>query len=68
MALRGYDAILDLVLELPKSVAAECNPSNPQIALAALEAECTYILCNALDVYAAWSKGGPHISTATDAE
>src|SRR5260370_18867597 len=53
IAFRGYDAILDLVDELPKNLAAQCNPSNPQIALAALKAECTYILCNALDVYAA---------------
>lgn len=58
----------DLVLELPKNVAAECNPSNPEVALAALEAECTYILCNAIDVIAAWSKGGPPITTAADAE
>jgi len=68
MAFRGYDAILDLVDELPKNVAAQCNPSNPQIALAALEAECIYILCNALDVYAVWSKVGPHISTAANTE
>jgi hypothetical protein len=68
LAWLGYDAILGLVCELPKNVAAQCNPSNPQIALAALEAECTYILCNVSDVYAAWSKGGPHISTAANAE
>lgn len=68
MAWDGYDAILALVLELPKNVATECNPSDPQTALAALEAECTYILCKAGDVYAVWSKGGPHISTVTDAE
>jgi hypothetical protein len=68
MAWDGYDAILDLVLELPKNVATECNPSDPQTALAALAAECTYILCNALDMYAAWSKGGPHITTAANAE
>ena len=68
MAWRGYDAILDLVLALPKSVAAQCNPSNPQVALAALKSECTYILCNAYETYAAWSKIGPHTSTATDAE
>ncbi len=68
IAFRGYDFILDLVDQLPENTAAQCNPSNPQIALAALEAECTYILCNASDVYAAWSKGGPHISTAANAE
>jgi hypothetical protein len=68
MAWRGYDAILDLILELPKNVAAQCNPGNPQIALAALESECTGILCDAGELYAAWSKVGPHISTATDAE
>jgi len=68
MAFRGYDAILDLVLELPKNVAAKCNPSNPQIALAVLDSECTGILCDACEVYAAWPKVGAHISTATDAE
>jgi len=68
MAWRGYDATLDLVLELPKNVAAECNPSNPEVALAALEPEYTYILCNAIDVIAAWSKGGPPITTAANAE
>ena len=57
IAWRGYDAILDLVLELSKNVAAECNPSNPQLALATLQAECTYILCKAGDVYTPWSKG-----------
>ena len=57
IACRGYDTILDLVLELPKRVAAECNPSNPQLALATLETECTYILCRAGDVYTPWSKG-----------
>ena len=59
IAWRGHDAILDLVLELLKRVAAECNPANPHLALAALEAECTYILCNAYEAYAAWSKGWP---------
>jgi hypothetical protein len=68
IAFRGYDFILDLVDQLPKSIAAQCNPSNPEMALAALEAECTYISCNALGVYTAWSKVGPHSSTATDAE
>jgi len=68
MAWRGYGEILDLVLELPKNVAAQCNPADPHLALTVLESECTYILCKAYDVYAAWSKGRPHISTATDAE
>ena len=68
IAFRGYDFILDLVDHLPKNTAAQCNPGNPQIAFAILESECTYILCNAYEVYAAWSKVGPHISTATDAE
>jgi hypothetical protein len=63
MAWRGYDAILGLVLELPKNVAAECNPSNPQVALAALKSKCTGILCDAGELYAAWTKGGPHTST-----
>jgi hypothetical protein len=60
IAFRGYDAILDLVIRLPKNVAAECNPSNPQMAFAVLESECTGILCDAYEVYAAWSKVGPH--------
>jgi hypothetical protein len=68
MAWRGYDAILDLVLELPKTVAGECNPSNPKLAFTVLEAECTWILCNAYDVYAAWSKGEPPLTTAANAE
>lgn len=68
MAWHGYDTILNLVDELPKNVALQCNPSNPEMALAALEAECTYIACNAFDVYAAWSKGGPPITTAGNAE
>jgi hypothetical protein len=57
MAWRGYDTLLDLMLELPKNVAAEYNPSNRQLALATLEAECTYILCKAGDVYTPWLKG-----------
>jgi hypothetical protein len=68
LAWRGYDTILELVAELPKQVAAQCNPSNPQVALAALTAECTYIACNVLDVYTAWSKGGPLLTTAANAE
>src|SRR5205823_11840777 len=68
IAFRGYDLILDLVDRLPKHVAAQCNPGKPQIAFAVLESECTHILCNAYEAYAAWSKVGPHISTATDAE
>jgi hypothetical protein len=65
---RHYDEILDLVLALPKNVAAQCNPADPQLALTVLESECTYILCKAYEVYAAWSKGGPHISTVTNAK
>ena len=68
IAFRGYDLILDLVDRLPKNVAAQCNPENPQLAFAVLKSEWTYILCNAYEAYAAWSKIGPHISTATDAE
>jgi hypothetical protein len=68
IAFRGYDFILDFVDRLPKNTAAQCNPGNPQMAFAVLEAECTYIICKAYDVYAAWSKVGPHISTAPDAE
>jgi len=68
IAFRSYDFILDLVDRLPKTAAAQCNPSNPKAALAVLEAACTGILCEAYEIYAAWSKVGPHISTATDAE
>ena len=68
IAFRGYDFILDLVDQLPENTAAQCNPANPQVALAALEVERTYIFCNALGVYTAWSKIGPHISTGTNAE
>ena len=68
IAFRGYDFILDLVDHLPKNTAAQCNPGNPQIALAVLESECRYILCNAYEAYAAWSKVGPHISTAANRE
>ena len=53
---------------LPEMVATRCNPGNPQMAFAVLKSECTYILCNAAEAYAAWSKVGPHTSTATDAE
>lgn len=62
MAWRGYDAILDLVLGLPKNVT--CDFSNPRIALASLESECTAILCKACEVYAAWSKIRPPLSLA----
>ena len=68
MAWRGYDTILGLVLELPEIAAAQCNPSNPQLALDVLKSQCTGILCAAGEVYTAWSKVGPHISTAIDAE
>jgi hypothetical protein len=64
IAFRGYDAILDLVDQLPKNIAVQCNPSNPEIALAALESECEYILCNAYEAYASWSKVGPHLFSA----
>jgi hypothetical protein len=68
IAFRAYDFILDLVDRLPKNAAAQCNPRNPQLAFAVLESECTYISCTAYEAYAAWSKVGSHISTATDAE
>ena len=68
IAFRGYDFILDLVDRLPKNTATQCNPSKPKLAFDVLESQCTAILCAACDVYAAWSTGGPHISTATDAE
>jgi len=68
MAFRGYDTILDLVDRLPENTAARCNPGDPQIAFAALEAECAYILCNAYEAYAAWSKGELRITTPANAE
>jgi hypothetical protein len=68
IAFRGYDTILDLVLRLPKNVAAPCNPADPQLALTVLESECTSIHCAAYEMYAAWSKVGQHMSSATDAE
>src|SRR5215469_12088998 len=67
MAWRGYDAILDLVIRLPKKVAALCNPPDSQLAVTVLESECTGIHWDAYEIYAAWSKVGPHISTATNA-
>jgi hypothetical protein len=68
MAWHGYTEILNLVLELPESAAAQCNPLDPKLAFDVLESQTTGILCAACEVYAAWSKGGPHISTATDAQ
>jgi hypothetical protein len=68
IAFRGYDFILGLMEQLPENAAAQCNPENPQIAFAVLKSEWTYILCNASEAYAAWSKVGPHISTAANAE
>jgi hypothetical protein len=68
VAFRGYDFILGLMEHLPKNAAAQCNPGNPQIAFAVLKSEWTYILCNASEAYAAWSKVGPHITTVANAE
>jgi hypothetical protein len=64
----GYDTILDLVLQLPKTVSTQCNPYNPETAFNVLEAECTAILCEACEVYSVWSKVRPHISTAANTE
>ena len=55
-------------LLFPEMKATGANPGNPQMAFAVLKSECTYILCNAAEAYAAWSKVGPKTSTATDAE
>ena len=68
MAWQGYDAIFGMVLELPENVAAKCNPADPQTALTVLESECTCIHSKAYEVYTAWSKGGPHITTAANTE
>ena len=68
IAFRGYDAILDLVDQLPKSVAAQWNPADSQLVLTVLESECTWILCKACEAYAAWSKIEAHITTAANAK
>ena len=68
LAFRGYDFILDLVDRLPKNAAAQCNPRNPQLAFAVLESECRYILCNAYEVYAVWSKITPFVPFERNAE
>jgi hypothetical protein len=59
MAWRHYDEILDLVLALPKNIAAQCNPADPQLALTVLESECTSIHWAAYEMYTVWSKVGP---------
>src|SRR6266481_4527569 len=68
MARRGYGVILQRLNTLPQNAAHECNPSDPSRAMNALESECSAILCATQEVYAGWSEGGSHISTATDAE
>src|SRR5262249_29435158 len=68
MAWRHYDEILDLVMGLPERVAAQCNPPDPQLALTVLDAACASIHWAAYEMYTAWSKVGPHLSTATDPE
>ena len=68
MARRGYGVILERLNTLPQNAASQCNLGDPSQAITALESECSAILCAAQEVYAAWSKGGPHISTATDAK
>ena len=68
MARRGYDVILQRLNTLPQNAAHECNPSDPSGAMNVLESECSAILRTAQEVYAAWSKLGPHTSTATETE
>ncbi len=68
MARRGYGVILQRLNILPQNAAHECNPSDPSRAMNVLESECSAILRAAQDVYAAWSKVGPHTSTAANAE
>lgn len=66
MAFRGYDAILDLLVCLPQNIAAQCNPADPHLALTVLESECTGILCDAYEVYAAWSDASRYNSVRND--
>jgi hypothetical protein len=68
MARRGYDVILQRLNTLPQNAAYQCNCADPSQAITALESECSAILRTAQEVYAAWSKVGPHSSTAPDAE
>ena len=66
IAFRGYDFILGLMEHLPENTASQCNPGNPQVAFAVLKSEWTYILCNASDAYAAWSKVGASLPSAAN--
>jgi hypothetical protein len=50
---RGYDIILSRLRCLPQNVAPRCNPTNPHLAIAILEAECTEIIADARRAYAA---------------
>jgi hypothetical protein len=68
IARRGYEIILQRLNTLPQNVASQCNPADPSRAITALESECSAILRAAQEVYVLWSKGGPHITTAADAE
>jgi hypothetical protein len=68
VARRGYDVIIQRLKALPQNVAPRCNPTDPHRAMTVLESECTAILAEACEMYAAWPKVGPHISTATDTE
>lgn len=50
---RGYDIILSRLRCLPQNVAPRCNPTNPHLAIAILEAECVEIIADARRAYAA---------------
>ena len=49
---RGYDIILSRLRCLPQNVAPRCNPANPHLAIAILEAECVEIIADARRAYA----------------
>jgi hypothetical protein len=68
IARRGYEIILQRLKVLPQNVASLCNPADPARPITALESECTAILADAQEVYAAWSKGRPHITTVANTE
>jgi hypothetical protein len=53
-AFRGYDLIIDLLVQLPQRVAAQCDLEDAQIST--LESECTVALCRAGDAYALWPR------------
>jgi hypothetical protein len=68
IAFHGYDFILELLDHLPQTVAARCNPTDPQTALTVLESECLVISCKAYATFAAWPRAGTPLSSAGNTE